>query len=152
MACQTHSLICIKEKCWGIHYVLDKQLEKVNGSRVKLHCMCFWKTHKDKVWFQKEVRRCVTCSSNFHVYKWAQIVITRTVQHQMAPRIWVNRWGRNGEDVGFSWLISFISKEMTLSQRIDLLTDGLLHYRRCKVSDIDVALSRNTEKSYSVVT
>ena len=54
---------------------------------------------------------------------------------------WLQGFGvTDGEEMERLWAFlrrfSVITKEMTPSHRIDLLSDGLLHYRQRKVSDI----------------
>ncbi len=61
---------------------------------------------------------------------------------------WLPGFGlTDGEEMERMWAFlrrfCFISKEMTPSHRIDLLTDGLLHYKRRKVSDIGRLYAQN---------
>ncbi|XP_072022354.1 uncharacterized protein [Amphiura filiformis] len=135
-------------------YVLDKLLEQVRGSDVKLHVLydiaCILEKHiKGKADATRNVDDVSLAVPIFHIYG------HKSSCHVRYSTRWLPGFGlTDGEEMERMWAFmrrfSFTTKEMTPSHRIDLLTDGLLHYRRRKVSDIDLTLARNFEKARSI--
>ncbi|XP_072030630.1 uncharacterized protein [Amphiura filiformis] len=138
--------------CYAIH-VLDTLLGGTE-SGVKLHVLydiaCMLDRH-------------IVCKNIAHKYEniVLAVPIFHAYGHKMSCQVkystrWLPGLGlTDGEEMERIWAylrrFSFITKEMTPSHRIDLLTDGLLHYKRKKIQDMDCNLARNMEKANFVL-
>lgn len=69
------------------------------------------------------------------------VLIRNLLEHTTASWVWAERWRRHGEVLLLPQKICRSHKEMTPSDRLEILTDALLHYGRRKSSDLGTHVS-----------